>query len=192
MITGEASPSYMFHPQVPERLFNALPHVKLIVVLRNPVNRTYSHYQRNVFRGYESLSFEEAIAQEEERLAGEREKIIANPNYDSRPYKFYSYLARSRYVEQLQWWFEYFPRDRLLILKSEDLFKKTSQELQKIFDFLEVPIASIEDLTPSLIGEYKKSTKKIEMNAETRDRLQHYFHPYNQELYKLIDRDFNW
>lgn len=192
LITGEASPSYLFYPQVPYRLFNFLPNVKLIAILRNPVDRAYSHYQRNVFRGYEPLSFEDAIAQEKQRLEGEKDKIIANPNYNSRPYRLYSYLARGRYVEQLQSWFRYFAPHQFLILKSEDLFKHPSQQLNKVFDFLDLPSVNIQDTTPSLVGEYKTSTKKIKMTQETRNHLQNYFHPYNQRLYEFIDRDFSW
>jgi hypothetical protein len=192
LITGEASPSYMFYPQVPYRLFNVLPHVKLIAILRNPVDRAYSHYQRNVFRGYETLSFEDAIAQEEQRLEGEKDKIIANPNYESRVYRLYSYLARGRYIEQLESWFQYFTSHQLLIIKSEDLFTHPSQQLNKVFDFLEIPSVTIQDISPSLVGEYKKSTKKTKINQETRNHLHNYFQPYNQKLYKFINREFSW
>ena len=67
-IVGVCSPSYLLHPRVPERVRDALPHVKLIALLRNPVDRAYSHYQMSFRKGIEPLSFEEAIAAEPERL----------------------------------------------------------------------------------------------------------------------------
>ncbi len=70
-ITGESTPYYLFHPHAPRRLHAFAPDVKLIVLLRNPVDRAYSHYQLQVRRRHETLPFEEAIAREEERLAGE-------------------------------------------------------------------------------------------------------------------------
>ena len=75
-VTGEASPSYLFHPHVYKRVAQALPQVKLIVLLRNPVDRAYSQYYHSIELGHESRSFEEAIRDEQERTAQEREKIL--------------------------------------------------------------------------------------------------------------------
>ena len=77
--TGEASPYYLFHPHVPGRVAEHLPRVKLIAMLRDPVERAYSGYQHEVGRGFETLSFEEAIEAEPGRLEGERERMIADP-----------------------------------------------------------------------------------------------------------------
>src|SRR5690349_3699828 len=101
-VTGEASPAYLFHPQVPERIARLLPRVKLIVLLRNPVDRAYSQYYHTLQLGYETLTFEEAIAAEEERIAGEREKISQDEYYQSHAFKHQSYLSRGIYVDQLQ------------------------------------------------------------------------------------------
>ncbi len=74
-ITGEASPYYLFHPHAPRRIARLLPHVKLIVQLRNPVSRAYSHYYHEVNGGHEKLSFAEAIDREEDRIGKETEKL---------------------------------------------------------------------------------------------------------------------
>jgi len=68
-MTGEATPYYFSHPHAPRRIFNALPKVRLFLLLRNPVDRAFSHYQYEVKMGIESLSFEEAIDKEEDRLS---------------------------------------------------------------------------------------------------------------------------
>ena len=84
LITGEASPYYLFHPRAPQRVAKTLPKAKLIILLRNPVDRAYSQYQHQLRQpGVEPLSFEEAIAYEEKRLAGEEEKILRDEKYDS-------------------------------------------------------------------------------------------------------------
>ncbi|HEV2894458.1 MAG TPA: sulfotransferase, partial [Actinomycetota bacterium] len=75
--TGEASPYYLFHPHVPARVAEHLPQVRLIALLRDPVGRAYSHYQHEVARGFETLSFEEAIEAEPARLAGETQRMLA-------------------------------------------------------------------------------------------------------------------
>src|SRR5690348_1015601 len=78
LVTGEATALYLFHPHAPKRVAEALPSVKLIVLLRNPVNRALSHYYHAVKHGQETLSFEEAIQGEEQRTAQEREKLLAD------------------------------------------------------------------------------------------------------------------
>src|SRR5205807_8171720 len=91
-ITGEGSLYYVFHPLAPARVAKMLPQVKLIVLLRNPVDRAYSHFQHQLRQpGVEILAFEEAIDHEEERLAGEEQKLIDNPSYVSFNYNHYSY-----------------------------------------------------------------------------------------------------
>jgi hypothetical protein len=109
-MTGEASPHYLFHPLAARRIANVLPEVKLIALLRNPVERAYSHYQLNVRRGREPLSFEQAIDKEEERLQGMREKILAGEDIPLYNFLHYSYLAKGIYADQLQYWFAQFPR----------------------------------------------------------------------------------
>ena len=94
MVTGEATPYYIFHPTAPNCIAKVLPNVKLITLIRNPVDRAYSHYNHMVRVGREPLPFEEAIEHEAERLAGEEEKIIADPRYSTFNHLHYSYLAR--------------------------------------------------------------------------------------------------
>src|SRR5690606_34905253 len=103
---GEAAPLYMFHPLVAERVAKLMPHVKLIVLLRDPVERAYSHWKERRTEGTEPLSFAEALEAEEERTAGEREKLIADPYYHSNAYDWYTYRARGRYLEHLEPWLE--------------------------------------------------------------------------------------
>ena len=79
-ITGEASPYYLFHPHAPARAALVVPKAKLIVLLRNPVDRAYSHYCRMVKKGRETLSFEDALAQEEIRTRGEGQRLAADPH----------------------------------------------------------------------------------------------------------------
>ena len=93
-LTGEATPYYLFHPHAAGRLAELIPHAKLIVLLRDPVTRALSHYQHNLAMRCESLSFEEAIQAEPERLAGELEKMMNDPAYYSYNHQQYSYLAR--------------------------------------------------------------------------------------------------
>ncbi|HET7626188.1 MAG TPA: sulfotransferase [Verrucomicrobiae bacterium] len=98
-ITGEASPYYLFHPSAVSRMARTLPDAKLIVLLRNPVERAYSHYQHQVRSRTENLSFEDALASEKERIQGEAEKLLKDDRFRSAKHRRYSYLSRGIYAD---------------------------------------------------------------------------------------------
>ena len=106
LVTGEASPYYLFHPHVPYRLHQHLPNVKLIAMLRDPIERTYSQWQHELSRGFEHLDpSRTALDAEAGRLAGEVEKMNADPDYKSYSHQHHSYMARSRYADQIEVYF---------------------------------------------------------------------------------------
>ncbi|MGA7192574.1 MAG: sulfotransferase [Anaerolineales bacterium] len=186
MATGEATPYYIFHPTAANRIAKLLPNVKLIALLRNPVDRAYSHYNHMVRVGRESLPFEDAIGHEAERLSGEEEKIIADPRYSTFNHLHYSYLARGRYIEQLQKWFALFPREQMLILASEEIYTSPATAYRKATEFL-----GLSDWTPNDFKTYKQGVYE-EMPASTRNHLIKYYRPYNQKLYGYLKRNFDW
>jgi len=186
LITGEATPYYLFYPHAPERIFQVLPKAKLIALLRNPVDRAYSHYHHQFQRGRETLSFEDAIAAEPERLSGEREKILADESYDSFNHAHYSYLGRGLYVEQLQAWEKWFPREQMLVLESEKFFADPAIGMKRVWQFLQ-----LSDWSP---GGYKKFNvgSYQNMNNATRRRLLEYFALHNQRLFEYLGVTFAW
>jgi len=125
---GEATPFYMYLESVPMRIFNTLPDVKLIFILRDPVKRAYSHYWHEVRLGYESLSFNKAIEKEEDRLS--KGDLFSKQHY--------SYKDRGKYIIQLERFRKYFPKNQLLILINEELKENPHEVLQKVFEFLGV------------------------------------------------------
>ena len=185
-VTGEASPYYIFYPHAPARVRQTLPDVKLIVLLRNPVDRAYSHYYHQVQRNRETLGFEEAIAVEADRMAGEVEKIDADESYMSFAHVCLSYLARGIYVDQIEKWFEFFPREQMLILDSSRLLHQTQDTYAQVLTFLELPPHQLQISRRMNEGTY------MQMNAQTRARLVAYFRPHNQRLYDLLDTKFDW
>lgn len=184
--SGEASPYYFFHPLVPGRVFESYPAIKLILLLRNPVNRSYSQYQHMKRKGRISLSFEHCIRLEEEILSGRKEFFFSDENHSDLMYRRFSFLARSRYAEQLAEWLIFFSREQLLIIKSEDYFTKTEGLLNDVFHFLELAPCEI------LLDKEHKGADYPPMKPETREQLTMYFEPYNQQLYELTGRDFGW
>ncbi|OGL47144.1 MAG: hypothetical protein A2W05_03565 [Candidatus Schekmanbacteria bacterium RBG_16_38_10] len=185
-ITGEATPYYIFHPLSPERTFEIVPKVKLIVLLRNPVDRAYSHYQYSVRMGHENLSFEDAIQNEMERMNNEREIIYNNCNNYSFNHQHFSYLSRGIYIEQLRRWHHYFPRDQILILKSEEFYLDPSSVFKHVYNFLNLPDLELNDYKKYNVYDYEK------MDPITRRHLIKYYEQYNQELYDYLGVNFNW
>jgi hypothetical protein len=185
-ITGEASPYYMFHPHVPQRVHQTIPNVKIIIILRNPVDRAYSHYQHWVREGIEKLSFEDAIKAESERLAGEREKMLGDEHYYSYNYGYYSYLLRGIYVDQIAAWKSLFNCKQIMILNTEKFYTDSQRILLKVFEFLKLPAYSLIDFKGKNIGRYP------EMPGSIRRDLVDYFASHNKRLYELIGTEFDW
>lgn len=183
----EASPYYIIHPLAPQRIAQKLPDVKLIALLRNPIDRAYSSYQHQVRAGREELSFEEAIAHEAERLAGEKEKIIADPAYNSYAYRKYSYIERGKYIDQIQNWHRFFKKEQLLILSSEAFWSDPEGAFKEIFDFLGVEAVEIKAAKKHNTGNYKSK-----MDPDLRKKLHELYRPYNDKLFEYLGKKFDW
>lgn len=185
IITGESTPYYLYHPLAPQRIFRALPKAKMIVLLRNPIDRAYSHYNMMVRMGLEELTFEQAVKSEEKRLSGEREKILKDKNYYSFNDMGYSYLTRGIYVDQLKTWMNHYPKENFLILKTEDFNESPQKILDQTFDFLSLPRQQIK---------YEKHNVGVysDMTQSTRKELMEFFKSHNEKLYKFLDMGFGW
>jgi hypothetical protein len=190
IISGEASPYYLYHPHAARRAAETVPQAKLITMPRDPIDRALSDYHDKVRQGKEPLSsFEEAIDAEENRLQGEREKMLADEHYKARNYPAYSYLARGIYVDQLQRWLVFFDREQMLVIKSEDMFGNVPDTLRRALAFLDLP--GWEPEIPP-VWEARNEGQYAPMNPATRQRLREYFAPHNQKLYEYLSTDFNW
>jgi hypothetical protein len=187
VLTGEATPYYLFHPLVPQRMHSLLPDARLIVLLRDPVDRAISHHNHEVQDGFETLSFAEAIEIEAQRVPKSADQLAAG---DSSPAAFshrhHSYLGRGRYAEQLEAWFALYPRERFLIMESGELFHDPPAAVARLLSFLGLPpheLASYENVT---------SRRKSDIESDVRRRLYAYFAPHNRRLYELLGTDFRW
>jgi hypothetical protein len=186
LVVGEASPSYILHPLAPERVHRLVPGARLVALLRDPVDRAYSHYQHEVVRGTETLPFEEALDAEEERLRGEVERMSADPAYFSHAWWNFTYLARGRYAEQLERWFALFPREQLLVVSSADLHDRPAETYAEILGHIGVEPHELASYPHLFSREYSP------MPDDARARLTEYYAEPNRRLYELLGRDFGW
>ena len=168
-ITGEATPYWGKH-RVPERIAKVLPQARLIVLLRNPVDRAYSDYEQARRKGWETRTFEEAIEAEKTQTHARRK-----------------YLSRSTYVDHLLRWSQYFADEQMLVLKSEDLFECTQDTIERVLEFLDLPKWEPEASEKRNRGKYEQK-----MHPATRQRLEEYFEPHNEKLYEHLGVEFEW
>ena len=182
-ITCDASAEYLSYPNVAERVHQIIPKVKLIAILRNPIERAFSDWKYAAKE--ETLSFEEAIKNEKARLAVEKEKILEDPHYIT--HWAQAYTTQGIYIDQLKRWFELFPKKQILILKSEDFFSNTESILKEVCQFLNLESFKLREYKP-----YNFTNPSITMDTKTRNKLKEFFKPHNERLYEFLDRRFDW
>lgn len=192
---GEGTPHYLCHPQAPTRVHALDPAMKLIVVLRDPIDRAHSEYwqRRTIWADdgvtpQETLSFEEALEQEPSRIDAGLKRMLEEPDYYSVPYMRYGYLARGRYLEQLERWLALFPRNQLLVLSSSDLRHDPAAIVVQAAGFLGLPGA------PTAVAQYpiRNTRRYAPMLPETREQLARVFDEPNRRLYEFLGRDLGW
>lgn len=180
----EASPLYIFNPLAPQRISELIPKVKLIAVLRNPVERAISHYFHEKRKGFESLPIMQALKAEDERL----KPVIDKQDYKNNIFIHHSYKNRGLYHEQLKRYLNYFPMSNILVINSETLFMQPHDTLRRVFQFVDVDAEfTINDIEPRNVG-----SNRIEIDPEAYEYLEDYFQPHNQDLYELVGKNYGW
>jgi Sulfotransferase family len=184
LVAGEATASYFFHPKVPERVAATIPEVRLIALLRNPVERAYWHYESMRRKGVEPLSFEEALASEEERMAEVDEYLPARKK-GTRPFQPYAYVARGLYGELLERWLAHFPREQLLAIRSEDFLAEPRATYSTVLQFL-----GLREWQPRRIQvpEWKPAPLEPDLRASLEQR----FAESNARVTELLGSEFTW
>jgi len=177
-LSGESSPAYFFTPDVPELMAPRLPNVKLVALLRNPVDRVISQFHHRKRQTIEALSLDAFV----DTLLNDFARAADLQTPDSTP----SALNKGFYAHHLRRWLHHFDRDRLLVLQSETFFREPDRILQTVHEFLGLPHVPLDDYRAYNAGTYP------EAEASVRDKLAEFFAPYNAELEALLDRRFDW
>jgi hypothetical protein len=201
ILTFEASGDYLVNPYAAERAKKVIPDAKLIVVLRDPVERAFQHYLHTIGLGVEDRPFAEALALEHERIAPDIEMMRKDPLYHCSAYYHFSYVEKGKYAEMLERWLAHFPPSQFLIVPSEELFDQPARTIGHVVDFLDLP----EWDPPSFdvyVHEYEgyfrdhtypgRTVAHAPMEAATRQKLVATFAPLNERLEDLLRREFGW
>ncbi len=148
-IAGESTPSYLYWEPAMERIWNYNPKIKLVVQLRNPIDRAFAHWNMQRFKGREPLDFMEALKEEKKRIA----QLLS---LDSRRF---AYVDRGFYSEQLERVFRFFPREQVEIVKFEDFRGQKQESLDRIFEFLGVrPLGRVRDKDRNVVPYEREMT----------------------------------
>ena len=183
---GEAAPLYMYHPLAAERVAALIPGVRLIVLLRDPVERAYSHWKERRTEGVEPLGFADALAAEPARIAGEKHRLIAEPGSVSTAFDWYSYTARGRYLEHLEPWLSRFDRGQFHFLPSETFYRAPAESYARILDFIGLP--------PFDLGSYDVHNGRPSegMDPGVRAGLADHYRPHNAALAERLGQSLGW
>jgi hypothetical protein len=186
LLLGDATPYYLHHPHAPLRARRVVPAARIIVLLRDPVERAHSHWLERWNQGIEWLSFEDALAAEPTRLAGEEARMLAEPGYASFAHQHWSYVDQGRYERGLTRWLAHFGREQVLILRSEDLYEDPAAVFAQVLDFL-----GLSPWTPPGFARWNNQDRpRIDDHLETWLRTE--LSPSIRAVERLLERPMGW
>lgn len=175
---GEATPCYLFMPHSAKQIHRLNPDMKIVALLRNPIERAISHYFHNRRKGKEPLGALEAFQQEEARISAAYAQLLETPQKTSWELANYSYKARGRYAEQLERYFALFPASQILLLSTDRLASHPAEVAEDLFRFLDVDPS----LAPSDPIRSNVSVNKEPLPEEVRAYLKDCLTPPHQQF----------
>jgi hypothetical protein len=186
-IAGEASPYYLAHPAAAARAAAAVPAATILVALRDPIERAYSAWREQTRNGVETLSFEDAVAAEPDRVGRDAEHLANDADAYSFAHEFQTYVGQSRYAESLSRWLECYPPSQVHVWASEEYYADPVQTMEGVCKML--------GLTPGLLAERGarlNAAPASEMAAATRSRLREAFAEDVAATWTLLGREMPW
>jgi hypothetical protein len=186
LVTVDSSPTMLQHKLAPQRVFThySMYDIKLIVLLRNPIERAYSDYWLARKKNWIAEPFEISIAKEPSRLKHDLKRGSFWKNkFNMSHHHLRGFIERGMYAKHLREWMQLY--DNIKVIRSEDLYEDTQQTVNSVFRWLGVQDHIINDRV------WHKGSYSA-MRAQTREQLKELFRPHNLELEKLLDRSFYW
>jgi hypothetical protein len=185
-VTFDASGYYMYHPDAAARLAIDLPEVKVMVMLRDPVERAFSAYKHEFARGFETETFERALALEDERVEPELARMAKDPGYPSFAHRHQSYRRRGYYAQQIERFTRSLGRERVLVVDSEGFFSQPMEEYRRITEFLGLAAHQ-----PARFDQWN-ARPGSPMSDETRQALTDDFEAHDSALEAVLGHPPSW
>jgi hypothetical protein len=186
--TFESSPYYMYHPHAMSRIANDLPDVRVVVLVRDPVERAYSQHAHEVARGFENeRDFLRALALEPTRLHGVLDELTADPTAYSFSHQHHAYRARGEYIEYLVPMAKLLGRDRIHVVDSGEFFTEPEESFDAVLDFLGLPRMAA---YPPF--ERHNARPRGGLPDRIREALTEYYAPYDARLSAWIGQKLSW
>jgi hypothetical protein len=182
----DASGYYMFHPHAPQRIIRDLPEVKVVAMVRDPVERAYSAYQHEYARGYETESFAGALELETQRVEPELARMRSDDTYESSVYRHQAYRRRGHYADQLQVFVDALGPTRVHVIESERFFSTPESEYTRLLEFLGAPMQM-----PARFDRYN-ARSRAPMEEALREELTGYFAEHDARLGQMLGRQPIW
>lgn len=184
-ITFDATANYFESFDAAIRIKKKYPGIKFILLMRNPIDRAFSHYKMAVRMGFEKLSFAEALELESDRLSHSGKYYVPQYGHDY-VFQRLAYRTKGVYVRYLKKWLEHFSRDQFLIIQSELYFKEPNPVYQSVLEHLELPTFSPAQFEKINAGNNQKP------DVEIRKQLKQFYEPWNEELFQLLGEKYDW
>jgi len=185
-LSFESSPYYLFHPLAGDRIARTLPDVRLVVLVRDPVERAYSAHAHERARGFETLGFADALAAEADRLAGEDEHLREDPSYESHAHRHQAYRTRGEYAPQLERLASIVGRDRIKVIDSHRFFAEPEPVYADLLDWLGT--GSV--VTPAF--ERHNARPRLPLDDALRRRLEAHYEPYDEAMSGWLGGPPSW
>jgi hypothetical protein len=180
----EASPSYLPTPSALRKMQKVLPNARVIVLLRDPVSRAFSHYQHKKTRHLEPRSFEQVVEDEIRSNAFPAKRGVALAESVA---PMLGYVARGYYALQLELLFKLYRKNRVLVIDSASLFEDTAAACNRVFDYM-----GLEDFDVETGKVYNRGFYKETIDPRVAQRLRDHYRPYDALLADLCDKPFAW
>jgi hypothetical protein len=185
VVVGESSPYYLWHPLAAQRIGRTLPGVRVVALLRDPVERAYSAHAHELARGFEVESFERALELEPERLDGEEQRLASGQISRSMAQQHQAYVKRGEYIDQLERMAAAVGRDHMLVLDSADFWAQPEQNWPAVTSFLGLSEQRV-------VLEQHNARSRAPMSPELRRRLEEHYAAFDDRLARWWGRTPSW
>ncbi len=185
-LTYESSPSYLFNPNCPERIYRYSPGIKLIAILREPASRAFSAWKMHRRFAVSSNPFMKTLADPRSFVEAVKQELegLEKTSWEK---DFFAYIKRGIYIEQLEKYLKYFPKASILVLEQSRFLLDHQAVFAKVFRFLR-----IDDRVIVKALRVNSAADNEEIPKEARDMLRAFYRPYNERLFSVMGMEYDW